>query len=72
MDEKNHNKNVIEVCKNSINYVRLRHDYLSKDNQLGEYKAISEEFREWLKKGYPTENIIYPVSYTHLTLPTSH
>ena len=59
MDEENHNKNVIEVCRNSINYVRLRQDYLSKDNQLREYNAISEEFREWLKKGYPIENIIF-------------
>ena len=64
MDEKKHNKNVIEVCKNSINYVRLRQDYLSKDNQLREYNAISEEFREWLKKGYPTENIIYLIEFT--------
>ena len=62
--QKNHNKNVIEVCKNSINYVRLRQDYLSKDNQLREYNAISEEFREWLKKGYPTENIIYLIEFT--------
>jgi len=64
MDEKNHNKNVIEVCKNSINYVRLRQDYLSKDNQLREYNAISEEFREWLKKDYLTENIIYLIEFT--------
>ena len=64
MDEINHNKNVIEVCKNSINYVRLRQDYLSKDNQLREYNAIAEEFREWLKKGYSTENIIYLIEFT--------
>ena len=64
MDEKTHNKNVIEVCKNSINYVRLRQDYLSKDNQLREYNGISEEVREWFKKGYPTENIIYLIEFT--------
>ena len=64
MDEKNHNKNVIEVCKNSINYVRLRQDYLSKDNQLREYNAISEEFREWLLNSYPNENIIYLIELT--------
>ena len=63
MDEKNHNKNVIEVCKNSINYVRLRQDYLSKDSLLREYKAISEEFKEWLKKGYQEENIIYLIEF---------
>ena len=52
------------MCKNSINYVRLRQDYLSKDNQLREYNAISEEFREWLKKGYLTESIIYLIEFT--------
>ena len=64
MDQVNHNKNVIEVCKNSIEYVRLRQDYLSKDNLLRERNAISEEFREWLQKGYPTENIIYLIECT--------
>ena len=52
------------MCKNSINYVRLRQDYLSKDNQLREYNAISEKFREWYKKDYPTENIIYLMEFT--------
>ncbi len=64
MGELNHNKNVIEVCKNSIGYVKLRQDYLSKDNLLREYNALSEEFREWLKKDYPTENIIYLIKFT--------
>tara|TARA_B100001115_G_C15577459_1_gene275696 strand:+ start:287 stop:484 length:198 start_codon:yes stop_codon:yes gene_type:complete len=64
MDQENHNKNVIEVCKNSIEYVRLRQDYLSKDNLLREHKAISEEFKEWLKKGYQTESIIYLIEFT--------
>jgi len=64
MDEKNHNKNVIEVCKNSINYEILRQDYLSKDNHLRKYNAISEEFREWLIKDYPNENIIYLIEFT--------
>ena len=64
MDQLNHNKNVIEVCKNSIEYVRLRQDYLSQDNLLREYKAISEEFKEWLKKGYQKESIIYLIEFT--------
>ena len=50
MDRVNHNKNVIEVCKNFIEYVGLHQDYLSKDNLLKEHKAISDEFKEWLKK----------------------
>ena len=50
MDQVNHNKNVIEDCKNSIEYVRLRQDYLSKDNLLREYNAISEEFKNGLKR----------------------
>ena len=64
MHETNHNKNVIEVYKNSINYLRLPQDYLSKNSQLKEYNVISEEFREWLKKGYQTENIIYLIKFT--------
>ena len=64
MDEENHNQKVFEVCKKSIDYVRLRQDYLSKDNLLREYKAISEEFKEWLKKDYPTESIIYLIEFT--------
>ena len=65
MDQLDHNKNVIEVCKNSIDYVRLRQDYLSQDNLIREYKAISEEFREWLKKGYQTESILYLIEFTN-------
>ena len=64
MDQVNHNKNVIEVCKNSIGYVKLRRDYLSKDNLLRERNAISEEFKEWLKNGYQTESIIYLIEFT--------
>ena len=63
MDQLNHNKNVLKVCKNSIKYVKLRQDYLSKDNLLSEYKAISEEFKEWLKKDYQTESIIYLIEF---------
>ena len=63
MDQANHNKNVIEVCKNSIDYVKVRQQYLSKDNLLREHKAISEEFKEWLKKGYQEENIIYLIEF---------
>ena len=40
MEQINYNKNLIEVCKISIAYVRLRQDYLSKDNLLREYKVI--------------------------------
>ena len=60
----NHNKNVIEFCKNSIKYVRLRQFYLAKDNLLCEHNAISEEFKEWLEKGYQTESIIYLIEFT--------
>tara|TARA_B100000674_G_C37706906_1_gene853291 strand:- start:361 stop:606 length:246 start_codon:yes stop_codon:yes gene_type:complete len=63
MDKINHNKNVIEVCKNSIDYIKLRQEYLLRDNLLREYKAISEEFKEWLKKGYQKENIIYLIDF---------
>ena len=59
----NHDKNVIEVCKNSIEYTRLRQDSLSKNNLLKKYNAISKEFREWLKKGYQTESIIYLIEF---------
>ena len=64
MDHVNHNKNVIKVCKKSIEYARLRQDYLSKDNLLREHNAISEEFKEWLRKGYQTESIIYLIEFT--------
>jgi len=64
MDHVNHNKNVIKVCKNSLEYIRLRQDYLSKDNLLREHNAISEEFKEWLIKGYKTESIIYLIEFT--------
>ena len=64
MDQVNHNKNVIEVCKNSLEYVRLRQDYLSKDNMKREHNAISEEFKEWLEKGYQAESIIYLIELT--------
>ena len=59
MDEVNHDKQVIEVCKNSIGYVKERQKYLTKDNLLLEHKAISEEFKEWLIKEIPKQNIIY-------------
>ena len=41
MDQINHNKNVREVCRTSIDYVRLRQGFLSRFNLLREYKAIS-------------------------------
>ena len=63
MEQINHNKNVIQVCKNSLEYMRLRQESLSRDNLLREYQAISEEFKEWLKKGYQEENIIYLIEF---------
>ena len=63
MDQVNHDKKVIEVCKNSIDYVNVRQDYLKRDNLIRESKAISEEFKEWLKKGYQNESIIYLIEF---------
>ena len=62
MDLGNHDKQVIEVCKTSIGYVKERQKYLTKDNLLGECKAISEEFKEWLIKEIPKQNIIYLIN----------
>ena len=59
MDQVNHDKQVIEVCKTSIGYVKERQKYLTRDNLIRERKAISEEFREWLIKEIPKQNIIY-------------
>ena len=59
MDQVNHDKQVIEVCKTSIGYVKERQKYLTKDNLLREHKAISEEFKEWLIKEIPKQNIVY-------------
>ena len=62
MDQVNHNKQVIEVCKTSIGYVKERQKYLTRDNLLRESKAISEEFKEWLIKEIPKQNIIYLIN----------
>ena len=59
MDQLNHDKHVIEVCKTSIVYVRERQKYLTRDNLIRERKAISEEFKEWLIKEIPKQNIVY-------------
>jgi len=59
MDQVNHDKQVIEVCKTSIGYVKERQKYLTRDNLIRERKAISEEFKEWLKKEIPKQNIVY-------------
>ena len=59
MDQVNHDKQVIEVCKTSIGYVKERQKYLTRDNLLRERNAISEEFKEWLKKEIPKQNIVY-------------
>ena len=44
MDQVDHDKQVIEVCKTSIGYVKERQKYLTRDNLIRERKAISEEF----------------------------
>ena len=62
MDQVNHDKQVIEVCKTSIGYVKERQKYLTKDNLLREHKAISEEFKEWLIKEIPKQNIVYLIN----------
>ncbi len=59
MDQVNHDEQVIEVCKTSIGYVKERQKCLTRDNLLRERKAISEEFKEWLIKEIPKQNIIY-------------
>ena len=62
MDQGNHDKQVIKVCKTSIDYVKERQKYLMRDNLLRERKAISEEFKEWLIKEIPKQNIIYLIN----------
>ena len=59
MDQVNHDKQVIEVCKTSIGYVKERQKYLTRDNLIRERKAISEEFKEWLIKEIPKQKIVY-------------
>ena len=59
MDQVNHDKQVIEVCKTSIGYVKERQKYLTRDNLIRERKAISEEFKEWLIKEISKQNIVY-------------
>ena len=62
MKQVNHDKQVIEVCKTSIGYIKERQKYLMRDNLLRERKAISEEFKEWLIKEIPKQNIIYLIN----------
>ena len=59
MDQVDHDKQVIEVCKTSIGYVKERQKYLTRDNLIRERKAISEEIKEWLIKEIPKQNIVY-------------
>ena len=59
MDQVDHDKQIIEVCKTSIDYVKERQKYLTRDNLIRERKAISEEFKEWLIKEIPKQNIVY-------------
>ena len=59
MDQVDHDKQVIEVCKPSIGYVKERQKYLTRDNLIRERKAISEEFKEWIIKEIPKQNIVY-------------
>ena len=40
-------------------YVKERQKYLTRDNLIRERKAISEEFKEWLIKEIPKQNIVY-------------
>ena len=53
-----------KFVKNSIEQVRFRHVYLSKDNLLREHNAISEEFKEWIEKGYQAQSFIYLIKFT--------
>tara|TARA_B100000212_G_C27219116_1_gene466444 strand:- start:402 stop:647 length:246 start_codon:yes stop_codon:yes gene_type:complete len=62
MDQANHDKEVIEVCKTSIGYIKERQKNLTRDNLLREHKAISEEFKEWLIKEIPKQNIVYLIN----------
>ena len=62
MDQVNHDKQVIEICKTSIGYVKERQRYLMRDNLLREHKAISEEFNEWLIRDIPKQNIVYLIN----------
>ena len=62
MDQVNHDKQVIEVCKTSIGYIKERQKFLMRDNLLRERKAISEEFKEWLIKEIPKQNIVYLIN----------
>ena len=62
MDQVNHDKQVIEICKTSIGYVKERQRYLMRDNLLREHKAISEEFNEWLIREIPKQNIVYLIN----------
>ena len=59
MDKESHNQKVVEVCKTSIEYINSRINKLKRENLLNECKAISEEFKEWIKDGRPRENVIY-------------
>ena len=53
-----------KFVKNSIEQVRFRHVYLAKDNLLREHNAISEEFKEWIEKGYQAQSFIYLIKFT--------
>ena len=59
MDKEIHKKKVVEVCNTSIKYINSRITYLYRQNLLNECKAISEEFKEWIKDGRPKDNVLY-------------
>jgi len=59
MDNENHKQKVVEVCNTSIKYINSRINHLYRQNLLIECKAISEEFKEWLKDGRPKDNVLY-------------
>ena len=58
MYQVNYDQQVIEACKYPIGYLKERQIYLTRDNLIRERKTISEEFREWLRKEIPKQNII--------------
>ena len=59
MDQVNHDKKFMGVCKTFIGYVIEHQKYLTRDNLIRERKSISEEFKEWLKKEISTQNLVY-------------
>ena len=59
MDKINYGKQFIEVCKTSIGKVKKSQKYLTIDKIIRDLNDISEEFKQWLIKEIPKQNIIY-------------